>query len=303
MTENHSHIHPTNEISESRLLLASLLNFVITAVQIAGGFLANSLSLISDAVHNLGDGLAVLLAYIANRIGKKKSTLSKTFGYQRIEILTALLNGVILVSVSILLFIEAVQRMINPEPIKGLLMFIVASVGLIANIASVFILKKDATKNLNVKAAYLHLIGDTLSSIVVILGGIFIYFFKIYWIDPLLTILIGLYIIIHTWDIVKQTLGILMQSAPKNLNLKNLKQEVEKFDNIDNIHHIHAWNLTDTQTHFECHIDLKEDLTVSQTDELNKQISAMLKEKFNIDHVTMQFEYNLCQSKSLLYHS
>ena len=196
--EGHSHHHSNVGISEKNLLAAVILNFTITAVEIVGGLLSNSLALLSDAIHNLGDGLAVLLAYIAHRISKRDSNTRKTFGYKRVEILAAFVNAVILVAICLFLIWEAVERFRNPAPIKGVIMFSVAGVGLLANLVAVILLRGDSKKNINIRAAYLHLLGDTLSSLVVIAGGILIWKFEIYWIDPLITVLISLYILKET---------------------------------------------------------------------------------------------------------
>ncbi len=211
-------------------------------------------------------GLAIFIAWIANKIGKRPSNIKRTFGYKRIEILAAFFNALILIAISLYLFYEAVLRIISPEPVKGLIMLIVAFIGLIANLAAVLLLHGDAKKNINVKAAYLHLFGDTLSSIAVIIGGILIYFFDLYWIDPIITILIGLYIIKETWTILKQTIDILMQSSPAGLDLDQIRHDLEQIPEIANIHHVHIWNLDDQSIHFECHVDLLENSRISETD-------------------------------------
>ena len=176
-TQHHSHGYHV-DLKEKNLLFATALNLLITVVEIIGGLISNSLALLSDALHNLGDTFAVLLAYIANRIGKKDATEKKTFGFKRIEILAALLNAVVLIVIIVFLFIEAYHRFTSPEPIKGLIMFIVATIGLIANLMAVLLLKNDSQSNINIRAAYLHLIGDTISSVAVIIGSILIYFFE-----------------------------------------------------------------------------------------------------------------------------
>ncbi len=292
--------HQRQDIQGKNLLISTILNLFITAAEVVGGLLSNSLALLSDALHNLSDGLAVFLAYLANRIGKKAHTNKKTFGYKRIEILAALFNAVVLIVISVYLLFAAYKRFLDPQPVKSLIMFSVAIIGLAANIIAVLLLKKDAKKNLNVRAAYIHLLGDTFSSILVIVGGIIMYFYKIYWLDPLITVLIVIYIVREAYKIVRETVQILMQSTPANLNLQKVKQTLENFPEIDNIHHVHAWNLTDQQIHFECHVDLAEDLKVSNTCKINNNITSLLKHKFQIDHVTLQFEYRSCTDKKMI---
>lgn len=289
---SHHHHHHENQGQKS-LLISTLLNFFITAVQIVGGLLSNSLSLLSDALHNLGDTLAIFIAYLANRLSKKDANTKKTFGYKRIEILAALFNSTSLIIISIFLFVEAGKRFANPEEIKGNLMLIVAISGLIANFISVVLLNRHKRKNLNIKAAYLHLLGDTLSSIAVILGGIAIILWDIYWIDPVITIGIGLYLIIHTIGILKHSINILMQSTPEHINIETLAKFIENsHEAIKDVHHIHLWTLDDQTVFMECHIRLNSDLEVSKTETISHMLELSLKEKFDISHFTIQYEFN-----------
>jgi cobalt-zinc-cadmium efflux system protein len=185
--KNHHH-HPVNE---KNLLAATFLNLVITVVEVAGGILSGSLALLSDALHNLSDTFATFIAYMATVIGKREANQKNTFGYKRVEILAALLNAVILIVMSAFLLNEAWKRWNDPQSINSMIMLVVAMIGLLANVYAMVILKKDAHKSINVKAAYVHLIGDSLSSVVVIIGGVLIQIFKIYWIDPVITLLIS----------------------------------------------------------------------------------------------------------------
>jgi len=296
--DNHDHHIP---VRGNRLLASALLNFIISIAEIIGGLLSNSLSLISDALHNLSDGIAIFIAWMANVVSKRPSNAKRTFGYKRIEILAAFFNALILIAVSVYLFYESVQRIIEPEPVKGMLMLIVAFIGLIANLIAVLLLRFDSKRNINVKAAYLHLIGDTLTSVAVITGGILIYFLDIYWIDPIITILIGLYIIKQTWAILRQTIDILMQGSPAGMDLEMIRQDLEKIPEIANIHHVHIWNMDDQSVHFECHVDLKENSRISETESIYLNIEKLLKERHHISHLTIQFEYQRCDDKNMIH--
>ncbi len=298
---NHSHSHDETKINSKNLLWVTLLNLLITAAEVAGGLISNSLSLLSDALHNLSDAFATFIAWIASRLSARNSTPKATFGLKRVEILSALLNAVILIVLTLYLFREAWFRLQDPEPVNSLVMLIVASIGLIANLYAVVILKKDSHKSLNVKAAYIHLIGDTLSSVVVIIGGILMYYFSIFWIDPVITFLIGIYIIKETYEILRQTVAILMQQTPECINLHEIKEEIEKIEEINNIHHIHAWNLTDQLIHFEAHIDIYDDLHLSQVEKIRFRVEKILKDKFKIDHITLQFEFKTADGKSMIH--
>ncbi len=301
---HHHHHHDAAELRGKKLLFVTLLNFSITVVQIIGGIIANSLSLLSDALHNLGDSSAIFIAFLAGKRSQKKPDFKKTFGYKRIEILAALFNAVVLIGICVYLFFEAYHRFKNPSPIRGKLMLIVAIFGLLANVISVFILHKDKSANLNVKAAYLHLLGDTLSSVAVIFGGIAIVLWKVYWIDPLITVLVGVYIIIHTWGIVKESVDILMQGVPHEIELTEIKKEVELVENVNNIHHVHVWKLDDQKIFLEAHVDVKEDVSLSQAEVIRSKIEKILKEKFNISHITMQLGFNCCNGEDeLLIHN
>ena len=298
----HNH-HHQKEISSKNLLISVVLNFTITIAQVIGGIISNSLALLSDALHNLSDGIAVLIAYIAYRIGKKKSNYRNTFGFRRAEILAALLNSVVLIAISFYLFIEAFEHYMNPEPVNGLIMFIVAVVGLLANLAAVLLLKKDSKKSLNIKAAYVHLLGDTLSSVAVVIGGILIIYYKIYWVDPLITVLIGLYILKETWGILKDVIKILMQSVPPNIDLSKLKNRLTELDEIDNVHHVHVWSMADDDVHFEGHIDLNFDPVLSETEIIRKKLEEILTKEYYINHVIIQFECGSCDNTDFVYES
>jgi len=189
----------------------------------------------------------------------------------------------------------------HPESVKGGLMVWIAVIGLAANFLSILLLKKEKGKSLNIRAAYLHLLGDTLSSVAVVAGGILILFFRIYWIDPVLTLFISLYILKETYEVLRQTVDILMQGTPRDLDLNRVQQVLEQIEGIDNIHHVHAWNLSDREVHFECHVDLAEDIRVSESEKILNEVTEILREQFGISHVTLQFEYNCCEDKELLH--
>lgn len=292
------HHHPVNE---KNLLAATFLNLVIAIVEVAGGILSGSLALLSDALHNLSDTFATFIAYMATVIGKREANQKKTFGYKRVEILAALLNAVILIVLSVFLLKEAWERWKDPQTINSMIMLLVGMIGLLANLYAVILLKKDAHKSINVKAAYVHLIGDSLSSVVVIIGGVLIQVFKVYWIDPLITLLISLYIIRSGFLILKQSVNILMQSSPDNLDLSIIKRKVEQMPDVANIHHLHAWMLTDTEIHLEAHVELNKDLKLSQVKDTHREIERFLLTDFNVSHVTLQFEIDAAHPTYLIH--
>jgi len=302
-TDNHNHypVHKGAGKTEKKLLLATLLNLVITIIELAGGIIAGSLALVSDGLHNLGDGLAVFIAFLAHRISKRDPNLKKTFGYQRIEILAAFINAAILAAVCLFLIYKSIERLSNPVVINGSIMFIVAAAGFFANLLAVLMLRNVSGKNINIRAAYLHLIGDTLSSVIVISGSLLIYFFGLYWLDPLMTILISLYIFRQTFVLLKESVEILMQSTPKSLNLEQIKQEIDTIPEVLNIHHIHAWNLNDQEIHFEAHLNLKIDMKFSDTEIIRKKVEDLLRDRYHIAHTTLQLELSCCDDTGVIH--
>ena len=300
MSHNHNHHHNhSSEVSTTRLLITMTLNFIITIAELIGGILSGSLALISDALHNFSDGIAIIISYIAIRLNKKPVSENFTFGFKRAEIIAAVFNASVLIGISIYLFIESYKRFVNPEPIEGSLMIIVASIGLIANVIGTLLLQKGAKDNMNIKSAYLHLMSDAVSSVGVIIGGIFIYFYNVYWIDPILTVLISIYIIKESYLIVKEATFVLMMAAPNNLSLSEIEKEILTIKEIHNIHHVHIWRVNDKEVHFEAHAQV-EDIMVSSTDSILEQAQHLLSTKFNIHHLTLQFECNKCDDVGLI---
>ncbi len=291
------HSHNVAELSGAKIFWVTVLNATITTAEIVGGLLSGSLSLLSDAVHNLSDTIAIALSYFAHKISQKPKDKNKTFGYKRAEILTAFVNAFVLIGLSLLLIVEAVKRFNHPEVINGNLMITVAFIGLLANLFSVFLLEKDSHGSLNIRSSYLHLLGDTISSVGVLLGGVAINLWNIAWIDPVVTLLISVYIIKEAWHVVKKTIDILMQSAPP-LDYEAIQKDVETIEQVRNIHHIHAWMINEDTIYFEAHVEL-DDMMVSDAQRILVQIEHILKEHHNISHVTLQVEINKCNEKNL----
>jgi cobalt-zinc-cadmium efflux system protein len=293
------HAHKEDN-KEGRLIISAGLNFATTVAEVIGGLFSGSISLLSDALHNFSDTAALVISFFAVRLAKRKNTEAQTFGYKRAEILAALFNACALVVVSIFLFKEALARFIHPHPVNSLLMLSVASVGLIGNLISVFLLKSHAHEDLNIRAAYVHLFSDFLSSIAVIVGACAIFISNAYWIDPALTILIGVYVLREGYKIIVESTHILMQHVPKGINLKEIQANIERVDGVKNIHHAHLWAVTERDIHFETHINVSRDMQVSETCILVKQVEEILKEHFAITHVTLQLEFNSCKGVALV---
>lgn len=291
------HTHDVSTMSGKKIFWVTILNASITAVEIIGGILSGSLALLSDAVHNLSDTVAIALSYFAYRISKRPKNPKKTYGYKRAEIVSAFINSTVLLAISFVLIIEAFKRWQSPESIDGMLMIIVALIGLIANLVSVFLLEKDSHSSLNIKSSYLHLLGDTVSSVGVLFGGIAIKLWSVVWIDPLITILISAYITVETWKVLKKTINILMQSSA-DLDYEAIKKEVDMIDKVKNIHHVHSWMTNEKTIYFEAHIEM-DDMQLSEAGQIYDKIEYLLKEEHGISHITLQAEVDKCEDKNI----
>ncbi len=292
------HIH--NYFKEKNLIIIMVLNFIITLVELVGGLLSGSLSLLSDSLHNFSDGISVIVCFIAIRLSKRENTLKNTFGYKRVEILAALFNSSFLIIISFFLFKEAYLRIQHPQNIESKIMITVALVGLAANTISVFLLKPGSKDNMNIRSAYIHLFSDSLSSLGVIIGGILIYYFNINIIDPILTFIIGAYILKEGFDILKKSIDILMEKTPDQINILEIKEVIEKIPEVDNLHHVHIWQTNDKEFLFEGHVDIKQDINLSKVEKIRSDINSTLSNKFGINHTTLQIEYNACKDKEII---
>jgi cobalt-zinc-cadmium efflux system protein len=296
---NHNHSHP--QVSGNRLLFSIVLNIVITISQVIGGIISGSLALISDAVHNLSDVISLIISYSANLLSnKKKQTLHQTFGYKRAEIIAAFINSSTLIIIAVFLGIEAVKRLNHPKEIGSDLVIWLAFVAILANGLSVLLIKKDADHNLNMKSAYLHLLTDMLTSVAVMIGGILMKYYHIYWLDAILTITISIYLLFISWSIFLDSLKILMLFAPKGLEIKAIQEEIIAIPEIENIHHVHIWQLNDHDIHFEAHIEFSKDISLSDFDKICATVENILFSKFHINHSNLQPEFERDDHKEFI---
>ena len=278
-------------VEGKNLLFSILLNVVITAAQVTGGIISGSLSLLSDALHNFSDVLSLAISYTAHKLSRKKATLGQTFGLKRAELIAAFVNAITLIVVAIILIYEAVLRFFNPVTIAPTLVIWLSAVGIVANGLSVLLLKKDADHSLNMKSAYLHLLTDMMASIAVLIGGLLMKYFHIYWVDSIMTLAIAVYLIIMGFDLLKKSTQMLMLFTPEDISIKDIVREVHRIHGCGKLHHIHVWHLNEEEVHLEAHLDCKEDITLSQFNDLLHGIEEMLYEKFGINHVNIQPEF------------
>lgn len=271
-----------------RFFEATVLNLAITAVEFGGGLLSGSLALLSDAIHNLGDSASIVMAYVASRISQRNSNQSKTYGYRRAEILSSYFNAIFLLVMSALLIWEAMRRFAHPHPVNGGLMLVVAVVGLLANGFSAWLLHSGSHNNLNLKATYLHILSDAFASGGVILGALIIKIFHVVWADPLMTIVVSVYIAYKTIPIIIEATNILMEAGPR-LDYRAVKATVLSVPGVVNIHHVHTWMIDEHRIMLTAHIAL-EDQELSEVEPIYQKIRKLLKDKYNIEHATLQAE-------------
>ncbi len=300
MAHSHHH-HSSTTLSGKKLIISIILNIIITVAQVIGGIISGSLALISDAVHNLSDVISLIISYIANILTtKKKQTLHQTFGFKRAEIIAAFINSATLIVIAFFLAFEAFKRFKHPQEIESNLVIYLALLGILANGFSVLLLRKDADHNLNMKSAYLHLMTDMLTSVAVLIGGLVMKFYQVYWIDALLTILISIYLLYMSWNIFIDSLKILMLFAPNHINIKDIQSKVLAIDEIKNIHHVHIWQLNDTDIHFEAHLEFNNDIKLSSFDKICNNVEKILLDDFHINHCNLQPEYERDDRKDFI---
>lgn len=297
---DHDHSHTHNALSGRNLLWSIVLNIIITVAQVIGGVLSGSLALLSDALHNFSDVISLIVSYIANKLAKRKASLQKTFGYKRAEILAAFINASTLIIVAVLLIIEAIDRFKNPQVIASNLVIWLSALAILGNGFSVLLLKKDAELNMNMKSAYLHLFTDMMASVAVLIGGLLMKYYQIYWVDSVLTFAIAVYLIIMGYDLLKDSTKVLMLFTPESIPLKQIVTEINTFKSIKNVHHVHIWQLNEDEIHLEAHIDFNEDITLSQFDQILQEIESLVLNKYDINHVNIQPEFGKKDAKDVI---
>ncbi len=297
----HSHHHHSHaNIKGRKLMFSILLNMLITVAQIIGGVVSGSLSLLSDALHNFSDVISLVVSYIATALSRKEASYKRTFGYKRAEIIAAFVNSATLIVVAVFLIIEAIERFYEPKEIASNLVIWLSLLGIVVNGLSVLLLKKDAEDSMNMKSAYLHLLTDMMASVAVLIGGILMKFYQIFWIDAALTMLIGGYLIYMGYDLLKIATKVLMLFTPDNIEVQQIVDAISKIKPIDNVHHVHVWQLNDDEIHLEAHIDFKEDIRLSEFDAILNQIEEEVYHTFGINHINIQPEFGKCDAKRVI---
>ena len=290
MSLDHNH-HHHHEVQGKNLLFSIVLNLVITAAQVIGGLISGSLALISDALHNFSDVLSLVFSYVAHKLSKKKASVNQTFGYKRAELIAAFVNAMTLIIVALFLVYGAIERFFNPQFIASELVIWLSILGIVVNGLSALMLKNDADKNLNMKSAYLHLFTDMLASVAVLIGGLLMKYFQMFWVDSVMTLVIAIYLIVVGFDLLKTSTQMLMLFTPVHIDINEIISEVHKIKGVEKLHHIHVWHLNDDELHLEAHLDCSEDLKMSEFNEILHKMEHVLLDKFQINHINIQPEY------------
>jgi len=278
---------------EKRLTVALVITGFIFVMELIGGFLSNSLALKSDAGHLFGDVMALGLSLMAVKISKLPPSSKRTYGYHRSEVLAAIINGSTLLFLSGYIFYEAYRRFMEPEPIKSVLMLIVAVIGFSANLFVLFKLRGHASDNLNVRAAFLHVLGDMLASVGVVIGGAIMLLTGNYIVDPLISFLVGIIILIGAMGVLREGVNILLEGVPKHIDYNELKQDMETINSIISVHDLHIWTISSSRLALSAHITISDQSTHSSREILNAT-NSLLRDKYNISHVTLQTECECC---------
>ncbi|HEY6906564.1 MAG TPA: cation diffusion facilitator family transporter [Ignavibacteriaceae bacterium] len=280
-------MHNHNENFNRAFALGIALNVLYIVIEVVYGLLVSSLALIADAGHNLSDVLGLLLAWGATILAKTLPTKERTYGLRKSTILAALFNAIILLIAVGAISIEAVRRLMNPEPVHGTTMMIVAGVGVIINAATAFLFVRGKGKDINIRGAYLHMAADAGVSVGVVIAGLLIILTGWLWLDPVISLVIVIVITIGTWDLLRDSFLMSVDAVPKNINLKDVENHLKKIEGVKEIHDLHIWAMSTTETALTVHLVMPDS---NPGDYFLKGICSELLEKFGIEHSTIQVE-------------
>lgn len=295
MGHQHDHGHDHTHGANKKVLLLSFI--IITGymvVEAIGGFLTNSLALLSDAGHMLSDSISLGIAMLAFMFGEKAASYSKTYGYKRFEILAAVLNGITLIGIALFIFYEAIERFTNPPEVATTGMLIISIIGLFINIlvASIMMRGSDTKDNLNMRGAFLHVLSDMLGSVGAIVAALLIMFFGWGWADPLASVIVALLVVRSGYHVTKASIHVLMEGTPSNVDVQEIIQLIEQTDGIESIHDLHIWTITSGTNALSCHAVVNDQLKIAESEHILRKIEHNLQHK-GIKHVTIQLETSL----------
>ena len=284
---------------QGKFRFAVVLTIFVLGIEIVGGILSNSLALLSDAAHVFSDSLSLIMSWLAIYLSTRPATSSRTYGYHRTEVFAAFINGVSLIAISGWIFYEATHRFMEPEPVKSKEMLVVAIIGFIANMAIVWLFHGEGHNSLNVRSAVLHVIGDALASVGVIVGGVVIYWTDWFVVDPILSCGIGIIILIGSFRVTKEAVHILLEASPKHADAHKVAASINAIDSVKDVHDMHIWSLCSNYLALSTHVSIAEDASRS-SHELRQEINDKLQTQFGIFHTTIQIEQVGCPHEGSL---
>ena len=290
MSEHIHHHHHHNEVTQKSvklLILSFVINMLLSVAEIIGGIISGSVSLIGDALHNTSDAFSILIAVIAFKIGNKKASAKYTYGFKRAEIIGGFVNLILLFISGCYLLAEGIERLINPQQIDGLLIIWISVLALIIDALTAKISHHDAHHNSNMKMVFIHNLADAFGSIGVIISGLCIMWFDLYRVDGIVALLIAFYMIFQSVVSFPQIVNILMNAAPDNIDIEQVKNSMLAIKNIKNVHHLHLWCISEHNVAIECHIE-------SDNNDIIVEATQLLKDKFGITHCNFQVENKSC---------
>ena len=298
---NHSHSNSEKKAHQAtnRLSLALLLTLAFVVVEALAGFYANSLALLTDAVHNLTDVIALALSWYALRLTARPAHAGKTFGYHRSGILVALVNSTTLALISLWIFYEAYQRLLAPPAVDENILVAVAAVAFFINSGTAWMVHRGSEQDLNLRSSFIHLAGDALSTLSAVVAGLVIKFTGWQILDPIVSLLIGLLILWNAWGIMRETVEILLESTPRDLDMNFLVQDLLNVEGVREVHDLHVWSITQSTRALSAHV-LTDDMPMNQCGKIQREISGVLLRKYGIAHATLQLECEKCEG-ALLY--
>lgn len=287
-----SHIHLDGPKSAKVLRYSVAATLLYVVLTLAAGIRAHSLALLSEAGHNVTDVLALLLSWVAVFIQMRPPSATKTFGYHRAGVLAAFVNALTLVLIAFYIFYEAIQRLRSPVQVRASLMIWVAAVGVLMNGAIAWALIRSS-KDVNIRSAFIHQLGDTLSTAAVIVGGWVILWTGLTWVDPVLSIGIGFLILWSSWGIIRETLNILLEGTPRGISMETLVASIRAVQGVNDVHDVHVWSIGSDTHALSCHISI-EDIPPSESETILRSVKQILAAEFHIHHTTIQFENVVC---------
>ncbi len=301
MPGNHSHSHISSLTAQNtkRLALSLSLTAGFVIIEVIAGIWGSSLALLTDAAHNFTDVIALGLSWYALKVALKPAHAGKTYGYHRVGILVALVNSTTLILIAIGIFYEAYHRFLSPPQVNSSILIAVGAVAFLINLVTAWMVKEGSEHDLNLRSAFLHLMGDVLSTLGAVVAGVMIYFTQWNWLDPLVSVIIGFFILYNAWGILRQTIHILLESSPENIDMQKMVADLHTVDGVLDVHDLHVWSISENLRMLSAHI-VTNDIPVSACAVIQENINELLEHRYNIHHATLQMECEGCEH-TLLY--